>query len=265
MVRLIEARGLSFEYPGPIRAVDEVELALDAGELLTVIGPNGSGKSTLLKLFGGRLAPRAGSIELDGTELARHSHRERARRIAFVPQSLAALPEVLVLDFVLGGRYGHLGLWRQVGAHDREVAWRALRDADAADFAGRLLSELSGGQRQRVLIARALAQEAGVLLVDEPTNSLDPEHQISVFDLLARLTCEGRGAIVVTHDLNLASQFATRLALMQEGRVVASGSANEVLRREVLEPVYGVHLRYGSFPAGQGDEGRPFVVPWLER
>jgi iron complex transport system ATP-binding protein len=261
---LIEAEGLGFSAGGN-RILYDIDLAIHAGEIVTIVGPNGSGKTTLLKLFGGLLAPREGQIELEGRDLRRLSHRERARRIAFVPQALMALPEVTSLDFVLGGRYGHLGLWRQIGARDRAVAEEALADADAAEFAGRLLSELSGGQRQRVLIARALAQEAGLLLVDEPTNSLDPEHQISVFDLLARLTCEGRGALVVTHDLNLASQFSTRLALMQDGRVVASGGAGEVLRREVLEPVYGPHLRYGSFPAPVGGEERPFVVPWLER
>ena len=138
-------------------------------------------------------------------------------------------------------------------------------------WAERPLSELSGGQLQRVLIARALAQQADVLLVDEPTSSLDPEHQIGVFELVARLTREGRAAVVVTHELNLASQFATRLLLINEGRAVAEGTVDEVLRKEVLEPVYGRHLAYGTLPVRTGprageshaDEQRPFVVPWL--
>lgn len=264
-MRLIEARALVFDWPGPLRAVDGIDLALSGGELLTLIGPNGSGKTTLLKLFGGLLTPLSGDIRIGARDLRRLSHRERARRIALVPQSLLALPEVTVMDFVLGGRYGHLGLWRQLGPKDREAAERALADADAFAFADRLLGELSGGQRQRVLVARALAQEAEVLLFDEPTTSLDPEHQISVFELIARLSCEGRGALLVTHDLNLASQFSTRIALMDEGRIVAAGSADDVLRREVLEPVYGPHLRYGRWPGPDGDGARPFVLPWLER
>lgn len=260
---LLEARGLVHEYQGGFRALDGVDFALADGELAVAIGPNGSGKTTLLRRLAGLLAGGPGDVRLGGRVLASLSPRERAKRIAFVPQALIALPEVTSLDFVLGGRYGHLGFWRQLAGVDREVARRALADADAAEFEARLLVELSAGQRQRVLVARALAQEADLLLVDEPTSSLDPEHQISVFALLARLTCEGRGVLVVTHDLNLASQFATRVSLLDRGRVVATGSAREVLRREVLEPVYGKNLRYGSWPGPTPGEERPFVVPWL--
>ena len=130
-----------------------------------------------------------------------------------------------------------------------------------ADLGGRLMTELSGGQRQRVLVARALAQEARVWLVDEPTASLDPEHQIHVFGLISRTVQHDRAAIVVTHDLNLASQFATRLALVDDGRLVAEGTVEEVLRREVLEPVYGPALHFGTRRHADGSE-RPFVLPW---
>ena len=259
MVTLLESRGLVFEYPGAIRALDGVNLTCAAGELLAVIGPNGSGKTTLLKLFAGLLEPLRGEVLLEEAPLASFSARERSRRIAVVPQFLRSLPDITVEDFVVGGRYGHLGLWKQETPRDWEVTRAALTDADLSELADRLLLQLSGGQRQRVLIARALAQEAEVLLVDEPSNSPDPEHQIRVFQLLANLTREGRGAVVVTHDLNLASQFATRLAVLSEGRVRITGSAAEVLRREVLEPVYGPDLRYGSFP---GSEAHPFVLPW---
>lgn len=259
MVTLLDARDLHFEYPGAIRALDGVDLSCSAGELLAVIGPNGSGKSTLLKLFAGLLTPARGEVRLDGEPLGTSTVRERSRRIAVVPQFLRSLPDITVEDFVAGGRYGHLGIWKQETPHDWEVVRRALADADLTELAGRLLLHLSGGQRQRVLIARALAQEAEVLLVDEPSNSLDPEHQIRVFRLLSGLTREGRGAVVVTHDLNLASQFASRIAVLSRGRVLTSGSAALVLRREVLEPVYGPDLRYGAFP---GDEARPFVLPW---
>ncbi len=263
MVSRLVARGVSFEYPGPIRALDGVDLELAPGELSCVLGPNGSGKSTLVALLAGLLRPLAGTVMLDGKEVFHLRPRQRARHIALVPQDLRALPDVTVLDFVYAGRYGHLGFLRRPGPADAAAVRRALTDADVADLDGRLLTELSGGQRQRVLIARALAQEADLLLVDEPTNSLDPEHQLAVFDLLARLSCEGRGALVVTHDLNLASQFATRITLLCEGRVAATGTAEEVLCPEVLEPVYGRHLRYGRFPAPRGEGERPFVVPWF--
>jgi len=258
---VLSARGVVHDYPGPIRALHGADLELRAGELLVVLGPNGSGKSTLLRCLAGLLVPSDGEVRLDGRPLRELTPRERARRLAVVPQYLPALPDLTVQSFALGGRYAWLRRWRGPQVHDLEVVRQALEGCDAGDLGERLLAELSGGQRQRVLIARALAQEAGALLVDEPTSSLDPEHQVRVLALLERLVRAGRSALVVTHDLNLAGQFADRVALLDGGRVVASGSVEEVLRRDVLEPVYGPHLHYGRI--GDGGSGRPFVLPWL--
>lgn len=263
MVKLVETEKLSFAYPGPIVAVDGLDFAAGAGELVAVLGPNGAGKSTLLKLLAGLVAPASGSVRLGGTPLTDLKPRERARRVAVVPQALTALPDVTVETFVRYGRYAHQALLARATEADRDAVACALAEADAADLAARPLAELSGGQRQRALIARALAQEAELLLVDEPTNALDPEHQLLVFELIARLAREGRCAIVVTHELNLASQFATRITLLDEGRGVADGDVAHVLSREVLEPVYGANLRYGKFPVPGGEGERPFVVPWL--
>lgn len=260
---LVQAKGLEFEYPGPLRALAGAELCLREGELLVVLGPNGSGKSTLLSCLAGLAVPRAGSASVLGDPVLSTDVRERARRVAVVPQYLPALPGVDVQSFVLGGRYAWLRPWRGPDRSDLEAVERALQASDAADLGARGLDELSGGQRQRVMIARALAQEARVLLVDEPTNSLDPEHQVRVFELLARLVAGDRGAVVVTHDLNLASQFADRVVLMDGGRTVADGPVDAVLRREVLEPVYGRHLHYGRISGADGLE-RPFVLPWLD-
>ncbi len=264
MVTRLEAQEAAFAYAGGVRAVQGVSLAAHAGELLLVIGPNGAGKSTLLKLFAGLVAPDAGRVALDGRPVARIAPRERARRIAVVPQFLHALPQTSVASFVGGGRYAHLDRWRRSSSADRAAVRSALADADVTDLAERALEELSGGQRQRVLIARALAQEAELLLVDEPTSSLDPEHQVQAFALLARLCAEGRTVLVVTHELNLASQFASRIALLADGCVVAHGGVEDVLRRDVLEPVYGRHLAYGRLPGPGGAGERPFVVPWLQ-
>jgi iron complex transport system ATP-binding protein len=259
---VLEARGVVFEYPGGLRALDGVDVALSEGELAVVIGPNGSGKSTLLKVLAGLLEPRAGDVVLEGRRLGEFAPRERARRIAVVPQFLPALPELRVEDFVLGGRYARLDRWKTIRASDRAAAARALEQCDAADLARRSMAELSGGQRQRVLVARALAQEARLLLIDEPTNALDPEHQIGVFDLVSHLRATERSALVVTHDLNLASQYATRLVLLERGRVAAQGDVESVLQRAVLEPVYGEHLYYGRWPeSARADSGRPFVLP----
>jgi iron complex transport system ATP-binding protein len=195
-----------------------------------------------------------------GRPLAELPPRERAQLIGVVPQSLESLPEVTVESFVLGGRYTRISRWHGALARDHRAVGYALAASDAEGLGARRLQELSGGQRQRVLVARALAQEAQILLVDEPTAALDLEHQVRVFDLLARLAANDRSVLVVTHDVNLASQFASRVVLLDAGRVVARGAPADVLRREVLEPVYGRHLHFGRMPP---PDGRPFVLPWM--
>ncbi|HTE06392.1 MAG TPA: ABC transporter ATP-binding protein [Planctomycetota bacterium] len=260
MVSSLAGESLVFDYPGPVRAVDDVSVALRPGELVVVLGPNGSGKSTLLRVLAGLLAPARGTVSCDGRPLASLGLRERARRIAIVPQSLAALPETSVSSFVTGGRYARISPWRGPQARDARAVGYALEAAGVGGLEARRMTDLSGGQRQRVLVARALAQEAEVLLVDEPTASLDLEHQVRVFELLARLADHERSVLVVTHDVNLASQFADRVLLLAGGRLVAGGAPDEVLRREVLEPVYGPHLHFGRMDP---PDGRPFVIPWL--
>ena len=255
---LVDAHGLRYAYDGAAPAVDGIDLALQRGELVALLGPNGSGKSTLLKLLGGILVPDSGSVRLDGTDLAALSPRARARRIAAVPQFLPSLFEIKVEDFVAAGRYAHQGFLRGLKPADRAAVDAGLAEADAADLRGRLLSNLSGGQRQRVLVARALAQEADLLLFDEPTASLDPDHQVRVFALIAELARRGRAAVVATHELSLASRFATRAVLLDRGRAAKSGAPAAVLSPAVLEPIYGRHLWYGVGPGG-----RPVVVPWL--
>ena len=264
----LSARGLVHEYAGGERALDGVELVLARGELVCVVGPNGSGKSTLLRVCAGLLAPSAGSIELDGTPLAALAPRVRAKEIAFVPQALHALSDVDARSFVLGGRYAHHARWAGILARetsaDRAAVERALAEADALELAARRLDELSLGQLQRVRVARALAQEAPLLLFDEPTAALDPEHQVRMFLLLERLVAAGRAALVVTHELNLASRFAERCLVLHAGRVAAEGAPAAVFRPATLAPVFGAHLYYGRVPdPGAGDSGaRPLVVPW---
>jgi iron complex transport system ATP-binding protein len=270
---LVEARAVAYAYSSRAAprgadappAVDGIDLAIAPGALVCLLGPNGSGKSTLLKLLGGLLRPARGEVRLAGAPIDAMAPRERARRVALVPQYLPTLADVHVTDFVAAGRYAHLGFWRDHTARDRDAVRRALSEADAADLGDRLLTELSGGQRQRVLVARALAQEADLLLFDEPTASLDPDHQVRTFALIAELLARpaggsaGRAAVVATHELSLASRFATHAVLMDAGTVRAAGAPAEILTRAVLEPVYGPHLWFGA--AGPG---RPVVVPWLD-
>ncbi len=263
MVELIRAENLGYRYPGGVQALSGVDLSVESGDLLAILGPNGAGKSTLLRALAQLVETDSGSVEWRGENLASCTPRERARRVAFVPQALQALPEVTVETFVAQGRYAHMGPFSRPRGADYEAIRRALDEADLVELAERPMTALSGGQRQRALVARALAQESELLLVDEPTNALDPAHQLGVLELIARLTGAGRGAVVVTHDLNLASQFATRALLLQEGRVAADAPVEAVLTRAVLEPVYGDVLRYASWSQTSGAQ-LPIVLPWRE-
>ncbi|MCA8943566.1 MAG: ABC transporter ATP-binding protein [Planctomycetes bacterium] len=258
MVTLVEAVAVGFEYAGGVRALRSVDFRVGAGECVAVIGPNGSGKSTLVHLLAGLLAPTIGEVRMGGDRVESLSSRERARRAAIVPQGLPRIPTLRVRDFVLGGRYAHLGLWRTASRRDHEIVDEALASVDSQDCQDRLLVEMSGGQRQRVLIARALAQAADLVLFDEPTSSLDPEHQLHVMELIRGLVDRGRGVAVVTHDFNLASQFADRVVLLADGTVVADGPVGDVLCEGVLTEVYGGRLWFGHFP---GHPERPLVVP----
>ncbi|RKY22032.1 MAG: hypothetical protein DRQ55_02495 [Planctomycetota bacterium] len=257
---LLSAHDLSFSYPGPLLALDGMDINLGREEVVVVCGPNGSGKSTLLKVLAGLLRPATGQVLLEGRPLHSMHARERARSLALVPQQLPTVPQVTVEGFVLAGRYARIQRWAGPQKRDHQAVELALAACDAEGLAARRMTDLSGGQRQRVLLARALAQEAQVLLIDEPTNSLDPEHQVRVFDLIAGLGRNRRGVLVVSHDLNLASQFATSVVLVKQGRVAGVGPPEEVLCPEVLQPVYGRHLHFGRMPP---PDGRPFVLPWL--
>ena len=256
------ATELRFAYEGGGDVVSGVDFTLTPGEVVCILGPNGAGKSTLLRLLAGLLVPQGGRVELDGNVAHRMRARDRARELALVPQSLFSLPDLSVRDFVSQGRYAYRTLFRPESSADRDAVAKAMDEADLNELGDRPLDALSGGQRQRALVARALAQGPRLVLIDEPTNSLDPRHQVQTFRVIAGLGCNGRAAAVVTHDLNLASQFATRIVLMDAGRVVASGSVHEVLRPEVLRPVYGTDLAFGQLDAPGWGEKRPFVLPW---
>ena len=261
---ILQANAVSFRYDQAQDVVTGVDFAAEAGEVICVLGPNGAGKSTLLRILAGLLSPRTGSVELSGEPVTRFSAKARAREIALVPQALYSLPDLTVRDFVSQGRYAYRTLFRPENAADRGAVEQALVEADLLSLDARPMNALSGGQRQRALVARALAQEPRIVLVDEPTNSLDPRHQVQVFRVIAGLGCAGRAAVVVTHDLNLASQFASRIVLMDGGRVVANGSVHEVLKPEVLKPVYGDDLAFGQMHVSGWNEERPFVLPWQQ-
>src|SRR5262245_59355013 len=236
---MLEARNLTVAYDHRI-AVADLTLSLKPGEITAIIGPNGAGKSTLLKSLNGQVRPSSGTILLDGQPLERLNRRSISRRIAVVAQEAELRFPVTVLEFVLGGRFAwatNAG-WGWETEHDLQIAEAVLRETELSELSGRLMNELSGGERQRALMARALATEAPILLLDEPTANLDLSHQATLLALV-RNRCDrnNAAALVVTHDINLAAQFADHLILMKQGRAVHSGKPEQVLQPHILHEV----------------------------
>jgi iron complex transport system ATP-binding protein len=243
----LSAEHVSVMY-GTRRALAGVSLAASGGRVIGLLGPNGAGKTTLLRVLSGVLHPTSGRVLLDGDELGRLASAERARRIAVVPQR-AAIPEGFrVAEIVLMGRAPHLGWLGAEGARDHAAAERAMRLTETLDLATRPATELSGGEQQRVLLARALAQEPAVLLLDEATVHLDLRHQAHMLEIVGRLADDGMLVIAALHDLNLAAQYADRLVLLDGGELVADGSPRDVLTAERLRAVYGVDVLVGTHP-----------------
>lgn len=231
-------KNLDFRY-GDQPVLKEICMNLDRSELLGVVGPNGSGKSTLIRCIDGILKPLKGSILLNGRNLAEMQQMEIARNLGYVPQNAPKTFPVTVFDAVLMGRRPHLG-WNS-GEKDRKCVVDALEQLGIAHLALREFNQLSGGEQQRVLIARALAQEADVLLLDEPTSNLDIRHQLEVMEILRRLVAEkGLSAVIAIHDLNLASRYADRVVMMKAGKVFASGHPAQVFTPSNIASVYGV-------------------------
>jgi cobalamin transport system ATP-binding protein len=239
---LLQVADACFRYrPHGALVLDRVSVEIERGEFVGVIGPNGSGKTTLLKLLTGTLTPTAGSVTLEGRRLEDWTRRAIARRVALVPQETYAPFDFNVLDIALMGRYPHLGAFALEGPDDLAIARRALEATGTAAFEMRALSTLSGGEKQRVIIASALAQDPQLLLLDEPTASLDLGHQLEIQALLGRLNRDKRVTMILsTHDLNLAATLCQRLLLLRDGRVLAAGPTDQVLTPATVKALYGV-------------------------
>jgi iron complex transport system ATP-binding protein len=222
----------------------ELETRLEKGVFYAVIGPNGAGKSTLLGVLSGRLQPSGGEIWSGDKRVSHWPRREFARQVAVVPQREEAVFDFTVREVVLMGRFpyqkGPFGLEE---AHDREVVERALEQTDLLDFANRPIGSLSGGERQRALVARALAQETPVLLLDEPNSALDPLHQKMLMELFFRLNEEeGKTLVLVSHDLSLVGSFAKRVLVLSEGRILREGPTEAIFSSEFLSTVYRTRI-----------------------
>ena len=238
---MIDARGVTVELGGRA-VVDCVDMSVADGEWLALIGPNGAGKTTLLRALA-RLVPFTGEVVLDGRGVRLLSRSDLARLVAVVPQEPSTPPWMTVAEYVLLGRTPHLGPLAKEGARDREAAARALGRLDLLPFADRRLGTLSGGEKQRVVVARALAQEASVVLLDEPTAALDIGHQQQALELLDGLRAEsGLTLVAAMHDLTLAAQYADRMVLLAAGRVVADGPPADVLTEGMIGEHYGAAI-----------------------
>ncbi|MEI7616986.1 MAG: ABC transporter ATP-binding protein [Actinomycetota bacterium] len=246
---------LSVRY-GKRTVVHEYTETIKPGDWLCLIGPNGAGKSSILRAVAG-LAAHTGEINVDGSPLRLRTPRRRAELVAYVPQSPVLPDEMLAFEYVLLGRNPYVSYFGGESAHDREMVHNVLRRLDLDQFADRELGSLSGGEQQRLVIARALAQEAPILLLDEPTSALDIGHQQQALELVDRLRREnGLTVISAMHDLTLAGLYADRLALLHEGHLVVAGTAAQVLRAETLAEFYGVSVTVHHEP-----DGTVVVVP----
>lgn len=251
MTARLAAAEISCAY-GNHTVLEDFNLVAEPGTVTALLGPNGAGKSTALRALARLLRPRTGTVTLDGRDVWQFPQRGFVRHVAFVPQTEAAAWPMTVEHAVLLGRVPHRGWLLPYTPEDQAALNTALRQVDLEALRGRSLDSLSGGERRRALLARALAQDAEVLLLDEPGAHLDLRHQVELFDLLARLAREHGAAVVLSlHDLNLASLFADRAVLLSEGRILAQGPCQEVLTPELLRRTFGIpvetvpHPRHG--------------------
>jgi len=234
------AEGAREDLPG----VRRVSFAVDHGGVVGLLGPNGSGKTTLLRILAGVLAPTEGRVTLDGVDLASIPRRARARRIAVVPQETHLAFDYSVREVVLMGRYPHLGAFELEGPHDLTVARDALAATGTGHLEHRRFATLSGGEKQRVVIASALAQQADLLLLDEPTASLDLGYQLAISSLVTQLTRDrGLTVVVATHDLNFAAGLCRSLILLRSGTVMGTGATADTLTAASIQALYDVDAR----------------------
>ena len=256
MTRLL-AQGVTLGYEGRTVAHD-LSVTVPDDSFTVIIGPNACGKSTLLAALARVLTPAAGSVLLDGREIAGYRSKEVARRLGLLPQGQVAPDGITVVDLVSRGRYPHQRLLRQWSEDDERAVVAALEATSTTELAGRPVDELSGGQRQRVWLAMALAQETRILLLDEPTTYLDIAHQVDVLDLCAHLRADrGYTLVAVLHDLNQACRYATHLVALKEGRIVAEGEPSAVITADLVRDVFGLDCRVITDP----ESGTPLVIP----
>ncbi len=244
---MIDLESVSVELGGTA-VLEDVSLSVPEGEFLAVVGPNGAGKTTLLRTCNGLLSPERGTVSLDGADVTALPARAIGRLVATVPQETQLAFDFAVEDVVAMGRTPHRSRFATATDEDRDAVRSALERTETAQFSDRSVESLSGGERQRVVFARALAQETPILLLDEPTASLDINHQIRTLSMVRSLADEGKTVVAAIHDLDLAARFCDRLALLSDGGLLAAGPPEAVLTTETLESAFGVRTAIGTNP-----------------
>jgi len=247
-VSIIKIAGVDFRYKD-VWALRDISFDVRRGEFLGIIGPNGSGKTTLIRIIDGILVPEKGDVSVNGNNIRGMRRRDLARLVAVVPQDSAMIFPFRALEVVMMGRSPHLGMLRFEGDRDFEITRRAMEMTDTISLADRSMDKLSGGERQRVLIARALAQEPEVVLLDEPTAFLDIKHQAAFFGLMKMLNGgKGLTVLAVTHDINLASAYCDRIMLLKNGRIHSLGVPGEVITEANIKEVYETDVLVDANP-----------------
>ena len=234
----------------------DVNVEFRAGECISLIGPNGSGKTTLMLALLGLLAPASGRVQIDGREMTKLPARVRGRFASYVPQTVERIPGFSIYEVVASGRFPHVSPLRPLSDTDRQHVERALETCGLTALAQRRINAVSGGERQKALIAAAVAQDAQVMLLDEPNTALDPAYQIDLVGLLRAWHARGRGLILISHDLQLPTALGGRVIALKEGRIVADGDAEEILAPDRLAEVYAA-----AFEFAETADGRRIVLP----
>jgi iron complex transport system ATP-binding protein len=253
---ICRAEQMTAGYQGPA-VIHEVSFDIRSGEILGILGPNGAGKSTIIRTLTGLLPLEKGSVLLAGRDRKNLKEKEQARILAVVPQSINTFFSYTVRQMVEMGRYPLLGPLSPLKSDDIRIIEKSMKTADVHDLSDRPVDQLSGGEMQRVLLARALAQDTPLILLDEPTSHQDLRHQILMFNTI-REQCRhhGKGVLCILHDMNLAAEYCDRLILLHHGRIVASGTPEEIIRNDVIRPLYGQEIDVRLNP----HSGAPMIV-----
>jgi iron complex transport system ATP-binding protein len=254
---MLKINNLSVFY-GDRQILYDIQLEVKSGEIVVLLGPNGAGKSTLIRSISGVIPIRKGNIFVDQKDVTSLSTMVRARHISVVPQAVSIPPAFTVWETVLLGRTPYLNFLGQTSAKDEAIARQALEQVDVLHLIEKRMNEISGGEQQRVLLARTLAQDTPILLMDEPTTHLDISHQVDLLKLITKQAREKNLTVLIAlHDLNLASMFADRIAIVQNGLLCVAGTPRETLTSEIINSVYHVPVHVVSHP----ETGAPFVIP----